>query len=238
MTILEPAHAIFSAPNRITAADFGGWSGERGRYFAAEWDPRLVPLLACADDGEVPARGGLLAGGLGRGTFVYCGYSLARQIDAGVEGAIRLLANLLALPESRIREKMEHLGRVPLFAGLTGQELHRVARLASQRWFAPGELLCRQGDRSEELYVVTGGSVDVLKESGRAIATAGVGSVIGELAVISEAPRSATLRARDGVDTLVLRGAHLRELLRELPDMSERMMTILAAKLAADRPGP
>lgn len=234
VTILQPQHPAVRLPNRIEPSDFDGWVRERGRYFAATWDPRLTPVLASADPGESSVRGGLLVGAFGRGSFAYCGYSLATQIEAGVAGAVRLLANLFALPESRIAEKMSYLRAVPLFDGATEDELHRVARMASQRHFAAGETLCRQGDRSEEMYVVVDGEVEIVKGAGAAVATARAGAVIGELAVLSEAPRSATMIARGDVETLVLRGAHLRALLRNQPEMSERMMALLAAKLAAD----
>ena len=101
VTLLDPSHPILSHPNRITDADFEGWVQERGLYFPRTWDDRYTPLLEMADPGEEPKRGALLVANVGRGTYVYTGLALFRQLPAGVPGAYRLLANLLALGERK-----------------------------------------------------------------------------------------------------------------------------------------
>ena len=101
VTLLEPEDPLLSFPNKITAADFQGWVQERGLYFLEEWPEELVPLLGCHDRGEPSRRGGLLRGRLGQGHYVYCAYSLFRQLPAGVPGGYRLLANLVSLGRQR-----------------------------------------------------------------------------------------------------------------------------------------
>jgi len=101
VTLLDPSHPILSYPNRITDADFEGWVQERGLYFPRTWDERYTPLLEMADPGEEPQRGALLVAKVGDGTYVYTGLALFRQLQAGVPGAYRLLANLLALGEQK-----------------------------------------------------------------------------------------------------------------------------------------
>ncbi len=96
MRWLEPGHPVFHTPNRIHPGDFDGWVQERGLYFAASWDDRYKPLLACSDPGEDELRGGLLFAPVGRGAFFYTGLSFFRQIPAGVPGAYRLLANIIS----------------------------------------------------------------------------------------------------------------------------------------------
>jgi LmbE family N-acetylglucosaminyl deacetylase len=96
VTVLEPRSALFRAPNAIGPADWDGWVQERGLYFAHTWDPAYRPMLETGDAGE-RLRGGLLAARLGRGLYVYTGLSFFRQLPAGVPGAFRLFANLLAL---------------------------------------------------------------------------------------------------------------------------------------------
>src|SRR5262249_37489233 len=54
LRILQPGHAVFTRPNRITVADFEGWVQERGLYFMSEWDPRYTALLSGNDPGEKP----------------------------------------------------------------------------------------------------------------------------------------------------------------------------------------
>lgn len=96
VALLAPEHPLLTTPNRIGPADFEGWVQERGLYFPATWDERYTPLLGMADPGEKESRGSLLAARHGKGTYVYTGLSFFRQLPAGVPGAIRLFANLVA----------------------------------------------------------------------------------------------------------------------------------------------
>jgi LmbE family N-acetylglucosaminyl deacetylase len=98
VALLEPAHPALSSPNAIGARDFDGWVRDRGLYFLGPRADEYAPLLACADPGEEPKDGGLVVARHGQGLYVYCAYSLFRQVPAGVPGGVRLLANLLALP--------------------------------------------------------------------------------------------------------------------------------------------
>jgi LmbE family N-acetylglucosaminyl deacetylase len=99
--ILEPAHPIFTTPNRIGESDWEGWVQERGLYFAHTWSPAYTPLLTMADPGEEEKRGGLLVATIGKGHYVYTGLAFFRQLPAGVPGAYRLFANLLAWKAKR-----------------------------------------------------------------------------------------------------------------------------------------
>jgi hypothetical protein len=99
--ILASTHRVTRVPNRLTSADWTGWIQERGLYFARTWDRRYQPVLETHDPGETPQRGGLLIAPLGRGTYVYTGFSFFRQLPAGVPGAFRLFANLLSLPHGQ-----------------------------------------------------------------------------------------------------------------------------------------
>ena len=93
--MLQPDHPLLNSPNSITGEDFDGWAKERGLYFASEWDPSYVPLLAMSDADEAPLEGGLLAAQIGAGSHVHCALNLFYQMDHMVVGAFRLFANLL-----------------------------------------------------------------------------------------------------------------------------------------------
>jgi LmbE family N-acetylglucosaminyl deacetylase len=99
--ILVPDHPVFTEPNRITAADWGGWVQERGLYFLAEeGDPRYQDLLASQDPWEYNRgvkKGMLVEARYGKGRWIYIGLGLFRQLPAGVPSAYKLLANLLSL---------------------------------------------------------------------------------------------------------------------------------------------
>lgn len=94
--ILEPAHPLFTTPNAITSADFGGWIEQRGSKFFSQWDPRYTALVESHDQGQAPQRGGWLTATYGRGRWTYMAYALHRQVPYGVPGAYRILANLIA----------------------------------------------------------------------------------------------------------------------------------------------
>ena len=115
--ILAPGDSAMRVPNQLTAADWQGWVQERGLYFARSWDPAYRPLLETHDPGEGPLEGGLLVARVGRGTYVYTGLSFFRQLPAGVPGAFRLFANLLALGvegRRRVRRPSLALSVLPL----------------------------------------------------------------------------------------------------------------------------
>ena len=236
VTVLDPEHLALSVPNPIGPEDFDGWVHDRGLYFFGQWDKRYVPLLESGDPGQEPQRGGLLVAPYGRGTYAYAAYSFFRQIPDGVPGAVRLFANLLGLAEARILERAEQARNIPLLASLTDEQLYEVARLMSERWLDAGTLLCRQGDRGSELYMVLQGEVQVVKDEGgseEVVYVAGIGDVVGELAAIADLPRSATLRAGTDVRILVMRGSHFRDFLRQHKDLAERITILLARRLAS-----
>lgn len=100
VTFLAPDHPALTTPNKITSADFDGWVQERGAYFPSSWDQaRYTAILAMNDPGEKPLTSSVLVTKHGKGHYVYTGLAFFRQLPAGVPGAHRLLANLLALSQ-------------------------------------------------------------------------------------------------------------------------------------------
>jgi hypothetical protein len=97
VTIDAPEDKLLRSPNRITAADFSGWVQERSLYMPRTFDARYRSLLSMNDPGENPNKGAILVTPIGQGVYVYTTLSFFRQLPAGVPGAYRLFANLLAL---------------------------------------------------------------------------------------------------------------------------------------------
>lgn len=95
--IMVPEHSIFNYPNKITNTDFEGWVQERNLYNFSAMDPKYTGLLESHDPGEAENTGGLVIADIGKGKYIYCSYSLFRQLPAGVPGAYRLLANMLSV---------------------------------------------------------------------------------------------------------------------------------------------
>lgn len=94
---LLPQHQVLNYPNKITQADFANWKQERGIYFAEQLDPAFQAPLSMKDPGEEEQNGGLVIADYGKGKFVYTGIVFFRELPAGVNGAYRLLANIIAL---------------------------------------------------------------------------------------------------------------------------------------------
>lgn len=95
-----PQHAVLNSPNSITAADFEGWNQERSTYQADRIDPRYEAPLRMHDQDEPATNGSLITAKYGKGNFAYVSLVLFRQLPAGVPGAFKLLANLIALPKN------------------------------------------------------------------------------------------------------------------------------------------
>ena len=98
---LQPAHPVLNYPNKIGDQDFEGWIQERGIYFAGQTDPAYESVLSMNDPGEQEQKGSLVIARYGKGIFVYTGLVFFRELPAGVPGAYRLLANIIALNQKR-----------------------------------------------------------------------------------------------------------------------------------------
>jgi hypothetical protein len=98
VTFLKPEHPVLNFPNKINQDDFKGWIQERSIYHAVQWDStKFETVIAMNDPGEKPEEGSLIIAKYGKGVFVYTGIVFFRELPAGVPGAYRLLANIIAL---------------------------------------------------------------------------------------------------------------------------------------------
>jgi hypothetical protein len=97
--ILLPNNPALNYPNKITSADFNNWIQERSTYHAEQFDKHYQAPLGMHDVNEPESNGGLIIAKYGKGNFVYAGIVFFRELPAGVDGAYRLMANLIALPK-------------------------------------------------------------------------------------------------------------------------------------------
>lgn len=101
VNFLLPDHPVLNYPNKITDKDFEGWIQERGIYFINQLDPKYEAILSMHDPGEGAQNGSLVTASYGKGKFVYTGLVFFRELPAGVPGAYRLLANIIALNQKK-----------------------------------------------------------------------------------------------------------------------------------------
>jgi len=101
VTFLKPEHPVLNFPNKINQDDFKGWVQERSIYHATNLDSNYQTILRMNDPGEAPDDGSLVIAKYGKGYFTYTGLVFFRELPAGVPGAYRLLANIIALNRKR-----------------------------------------------------------------------------------------------------------------------------------------
>ncbi|MGZ8552472.1 MAG: PIG-L family deacetylase [Chitinophagaceae bacterium] len=101
VNFLKPGHPVLNVPNKITPGDFKGWVQERSVYHASNWDKNFESIFSMSDPGEKPDEGSLIIAQYGKGFFTYTGLVFFRELPAGVPGAYRLLANLIALNKKK-----------------------------------------------------------------------------------------------------------------------------------------
>lgn len=126
------------------------------------------------------------------------------------------------------------LTSVPLFASLDRRAIAGLARQASRRVYAPGEAIVREGETGTALYVIVRGRVRVEHGSGpasAAVGNLGPGDFFGELALIEDRPRSASVVAVDETECLLFVVWEFRALLKEHPQMALPIMNALIARL-------
>ena len=127
--------------------------------------------------------------------------------------------------------KVEALRRAPLFEGLSRKELEQLARLADDLEVEPGRVLVREGDTGREFFVLLEGEVDVSR-GGETIATRGAGDFIGEIAILEDMPRTATVTARTPLRFFVLTAQGFRSVVEEHPEVERKVLRTLARRLA------
>jgi CRP/FNR family transcriptional regulator, cyclic AMP receptor protein len=134
----------------------------------------------------------------------------------------------------------EALARVDLFSGLREKELKDLATYCLERTVSPGSVLLSQGEQGVGLVILTKGTVRITRKNSpdgaeEVLATAGVGDVIGEMALLDDLPRSATVTAVDEVTVLALPLWEFRRILRRIlrrdPDVGLDLLAVLSRRL-------
>ena len=96
--------------------------------------------------------------------------------------------------------KLDLLKRVPLFEHCSKKDLQRIAQIADELDLREGKVLITEGERGREFFVIVEGEVEV-RRKGRKVATLGAGSFVGEMALLSKVPRTATVTALTPIST-------------------------------------
>jgi CRP/FNR family transcriptional regulator, cyclic AMP receptor protein len=129
-------------------------------------------------------------------------------------------------------DKRQALGRLPLFAGISGESLDRLVDAAGEQQFAAGDYIVRQGQIGTGLYVLLDGEASVMRGS-TLLARLSAGEFFGELAVIDQQPRVASVRAETATTCLAIASWDLLGLLERDSALALNMIQGLVARLRA-----
>jgi CRP/FNR family transcriptional regulator len=127
-------------------------------------------------------------------------------------------------------EVVDTLKRVPLFARLSDRDLKRVAKSMSEREFPAGAEITTQGEDGVGFFVIDGGTAEV-QVDGEVVRSLGPGEYFGEIALIDQGPRSATVIASTPLQCRGLTAWAFRPLLQTHPEMAWSMLEALVARL-------
>jgi CRP-like cAMP-binding protein len=127
--------------------------------------------------------------------------------------------------------KAELIASVPLFARCSKRELAQVASISDEVEIPEGKVLIREGELGRDFYVLVDGTVDVEKGGDR-VAVLGPGDFVGEIALLENSPRNATVTAASPVRALVVSGRDFWTLLDASPSIQRRLLETLAERLA------
>jgi len=142
-----------------------------------------------------------------------------------------------------LMERVIFLRSAPLCAKLPDPGLRTIAEVAHERVFAPGEVIFREEDLGTEMYLIVEGNVEVRKLGrhppdgasgdglGMRLVTLGRGECIGEMSVLDDQPRSASIVAEDNVEVLSIQKEDLRDAIALCPDLAFGLFKVLSGRL-------
>lgn len=135
-----------------------------------------------------------------------------------------------------LKDEVDLLRRVPLFAQIEPAKLKLLAFTSQRITFQPDQAFFRQGDSGDAAYVLISGEAQVLAETPDGeipVATIGQNAIIGEIAILCDVPRTATVKAATKLEALKIDKEDFLRLIKEFPEMGIEVMRELADRLSA-----
>jgi CRP/FNR family transcriptional regulator, cyclic AMP receptor protein len=129
--------------------------------------------------------------------------------------------------------KVELLKKVPLFAGCSKTELTQLAKTADELDVREGTVLTREGKSGREFFVLISGTAKVTK-NGRKVADLGSGDWLGEIALLTDSPRTATVTATSAIDLLVITDRGFRTVVETMPSIALKVLSSVGERLSRD----
>jgi len=133
-----------------------------------------------------------------------------------------------------LMQEYELLRRIPFFAEIEPAKLKLLAFMSERVGYDPGKTLCRQGDQADAAYLIIEGEADIVVDTPSGpitIATLGAHEIVGEMAILCDVPRTATVRAKTRLVALRIAKDPFMRMVREFPSMAVSIMRELAHRL-------
>ena len=131
--------------------------------------------------------------------------------------------------------KVDALRQCPLFAELSRDELQELAKTTEDLEVDEGKVLCRQGEPAQEFFVIIEGDAEATKD-GESLRTMGPGDFFGEIGLIEDIPRTATVTAATPLRFFVLTRQSFWGMLDRMPGVERKILRALAKRLLATEP--
>ena len=131
----------------------------------------------------------------------------------------------------RIDDQTELLGRASLFQGLSKRHLREIAKVSAARRVATGQELVKEGAAGSVWFLILDGTARVVR-GGRTVKRLGPGDFFGEMALLTRAPRTASVIAREPMECITLSAAAFRKVLIDNPSIALAMLSTMADRIA------
>ena len=132
-------------------------------------------------------------------------------------------------------EKLDLLHRIPLFSGIGRHGLERLGMLSDEIDVPAGKVLIRQGEIGSDMMVIVSGTVAIDRD-GERVNTLGAGDFFGEIALVDDGPRTATVTTQEPCRLLVITHRDFHAMMEEFPDVQSQVLNALARRVRRHEP--
>ncbi len=131
---------------------------------------------------------------------------------------------------ANLKNSLKHLRYSPLFSSCSSKDLERIAKAGDQVTLAKGKTMTNQGEPGREAFIILSGKA-IVKRSGKKVATLGTGSVVGELSLLDNGPRTATVVCDTECQVLVISRGNFLRVIDKVPALAHKLFGALAMRI-------
>jgi CRP-like cAMP-binding protein len=132
--------------------------------------------------------------------------------------------------EAHAMANEDFLSKVPLFSHCSPPEIAAIAAVAQEHTYEAGQIIVTQGTPGQAFYLVLSGRVEIVRDN-NSLGAFGAGDFFGEMSLLDQAPRSATIRAIEKTVCLMLSSWDFKALLEQHPSIAIKLLEVLSRRL-------